>query len=90
MCGKRARVIGTVCMDQLMLDVSHIPGVTMGDEVTIFGRDGEEEISAADLAGMAGTIAYEIICAVGHRVPRVYYKGDQVVGVVNYLYDDEE
>ncbi len=88
--GKRAQVIGTVCMDQLMLDVSHIPGVTMGDEVTIFGRDGEEEISAADLAGMAGTIAYEIICAVGHRVPRVYYKGDQVVGVVNYLYDDEE
>lgn len=88
--GKRAKVIGTVCMDQLMLDVSHIPGVTMGDEVTIFGRDGEEEVSAADLAEMAGTISYEIICAVGHRVPRVYYKGDQVVGVVNYLYDDNE
>lgn len=88
--GKRARVIGTVCMDQLMLDVSHIPGVTMGDEVTIFGRDGEEEISAADLAGMAGTISYEIICAVGHRVPRVYYRNNKVVDVVNYLYSDEE
>lgn len=87
--GKRARVIGTVCMDQLMLDVSHIPEVSMGDEVTIFGRDGEEEISAAELAEMAGTIGYEVICAVGHRVPRVYEKGGQVVGVVNYLYDDE-
>lgn len=87
--GKRARVVGTVCMDQLMLDVSHIPGVTMGDEVTIFGRDGGEEISAADLAGMASTIAYEVVCAVGHRVPRVYYKNGQVVDVVNYLQDEK-
>ena len=87
--GKRARVIGTVCMDQLILDVSEIPGVQMGDEVTIFGRDGDEVVSAADLAEMAGTISYEIVCAVGHRVPRVYYKNGQVIDVVNYLYDDE-
>jgi len=85
--GKRARVIGTVCMDQLMLDVSHIPDVKMGDEVTIFGTDGDETIGAAELAQMAGTIGYETICAVGRRVPRVYYRGDEVVGVVNYLYD---
>lgn len=86
--GQRARVIGTVCMDQLMLDVSHIPGVQMGDEVTIFGHDGKEHISADELACMASTINYEIICAVGHRVPRVYYKNNKVVDVVNYLYGE--
>lgn len=88
--GKRARVIGTVCMDQLMLDVTDIPGVQMGDEVTIFGRDGDAYISADELAQMASTINYEIVCAVGHRVPRVYYRGGKVVKVVNYLYDTEE
>lgn len=87
--GQRAKVIGTVCMDQLMLDVSHIPGVRMGDEVTIFGHDGKESISADDLARMASTINYEVICAVGHRVPRVYYKNNKVVDVVNYLYGEE-
>mgnify|MGYP004870405617 FL=1 len=88
--GKRARVIGTVCMDQLMLDVTGIPDVQMGDEVTIFGRDGDAYISADELAQMASTINYEIVCAVGHRVPRVYYRGGKVVEVVNYLYDTEE
>jgi len=88
--GKRARVVGTVCMDQLMLDVSHIQDVQMGDEVTIFGRDGEEEISAAELASRASTINYEIVCAVGHRVPRVYYRNGAVVTVVNYLHGGQE
>ena len=73
-----------------MLDVTGIPDVQMGDEVTIFGRDGDAYISADELAQMASTINYEIVCAVGHRVPRVYYRGGKVVEVVNYLYDTEE
>ena len=67
--GKDARVVGNICMDQLMLDVSDINGVKMGDTVTLFGIGGK---SAEKLAGELGTIGYELTAAVGARVPRVY------------------
>lgn len=84
-CGKRAPVIGRVCMDQLMMDVSNIPEVKEGSEVTVFGTDGEEFISVDDLAKRMGTINYEVVCLVGKRVPRIYYKNGEIVAQVSYL-----
>lgn len=84
--GKRARILGSVCMDQLMVDVTEIPGVKLGDVVTIFGQDGEESVSVCDWAKLADTIPYEILCAVGHRVPRVYDRNGETIGTTNYLY----
>jgi alanine racemase len=69
--GRRRPVVGTVTMDQLMIDVGEDP-VEVGDEVVLFGRQGEEEIRAEEVAGWAGTIGYEIVCAVSERVPREY------------------
>lgn len=69
--GKRAPIVGRVCMDQLMINVSEIEDVCEGDVVTLFGRDGEEVIKADDLAAMIGTIGYEIVCGISPRVPRI-------------------
>lgn len=72
--GKRARVAGTVCMDWIMLDVTGIEGVSVGDEVTLLGCDGQGNcIRAEELAAWAGTIPYEIFCCISKRVPRIYY-----------------
>lgn len=70
--GRRAKVIGLVCMDMVMVDVTDIPGVAVADEVIAIGRQGQDEITAADLAEWTGTIPYEILCAIGPRVPRLY------------------
>ena len=70
--GRRARVAGTVCMDWTMIDVSDIPGVAVGDTVTLLGSDGAERISAEEWAGRIGTISYEVFCLISRRVPRVY------------------
>ena len=70
--GKRAKIIGKVCMDQTMVDVTEIEGVKLGDAVTIIGRDGDEIITADEIARRAETISYEILCGITKRVPRVY------------------
>jgi len=70
--GRRAPVIGRVCMDMIMIDVTHIKGVAVGDEVVLMGRQGDAEISADEMADRLSTINYEITCLVGKRVPRVY------------------
>jgi alanine racemase len=70
--GRRAPVVGTVCMDYVMVDVSHIASVSTGDEVVLLGKQGKEWISAEEVAQKLGTISYEILCSVGKRVPRVY------------------
>ncbi len=78
-CGKYAPVVGSVCMDQTMLDVSQIPEAKEGDIVTVFGRDGDAFVSVDEVAMLAGTINYEIICAVSRRVPRCYYhRGENI------------
>lgn len=79
--GKRCPIIGRVCMDQFMIDVTGVPEAQVGDTVTIFGRDGAEEITADDVADLIGTIGYEVTCLVTPRVPRVYLEDDQVVGI---------
>lgn len=67
---KQAPILGTVCMCLTVIDVSHIEGVTVGDEVTIFGRQGGEALSVDEVATAAGTISYDILCATGSRNPR--------------------
>lgn len=67
-------IAGNICMDQCMVDVSEVPDVKVGDEVIIMGSDGVHEISAEDIAKATGTINYEICCAFGQRLPKVYVK----------------
>lgn len=83
--GKRAPIIGRVCMDQLMLDVTDIPGVEEGDVVTVFGRDGEAFLPVDELAALNDTIHYEMVCLVGKRVPRIYWKHGKQIGELNYI-----
>lgn len=78
--GEKAGIIGRICMDQMMLDVTHIDNVKMGDEVTVFG-DEELMLTADDVAAANHTINYEVICSVGKRVPRVFIKNGVVDGV---------
>ncbi len=73
--GVRAPVIGRVCMDMTMVDVTHIKGAAVGDEVVLMGRQGDGEISTEEMAERLSTINYEITCLVGKRVPRVYING---------------
>jgi alanine racemase len=80
--GEYANVIGNVCMDQLMLDITHIPNVNMGDEVIVMGSCGDKCISAEELGELMGTINYEVVCGIGKRVPRVYVKNNVVVKTV--------
>jgi alanine racemase len=84
-CGKRAKIVGRVCMDQLMLDVTDIPGVETGMTVTVFGRDGDEMISVDELAERNETINYEMVCIVGKRVPRIFLRDGKTVGSLNYI-----
>ena len=73
--GKKAPILGRVCMDQFMVDVTDIAGVTEGDRVTLIGRDGKEEISANELGEVSGRFHYELVCDLGKRIPRVYIGG---------------
>jgi alanine racemase len=70
--GVRCPIRGSVCMDQIVVDVSHIPRLDVGDAAVLLGGEGEEAITAAELACQAGTIPYEILSGIGRRVPRVY------------------
>jgi alanine racemase len=79
--GKRAPIVGRVCMDQFVVDVTGIEGVRQDDEVVVFGRQGEEEISVEEVAALAGTINYEVVTSILPRVTRVYLKGGRVVEV---------
>ena len=82
--GKMAKVVGKICMDQCMIDLSHIEDAKLGDEVIIFG-EGAGVPSAEDVASALGTINYEIVCMVGRRVPRVYLSKGEIVDYVDYL-----
>jgi alanine racemase len=77
--GRRAPIVGRVSMDYTTVDVSRVPGVEVGDEVVLFGAQGGERISVAEVARQAGTIPYEVTCSVGKRVPRVYVGGEDIV-----------
>jgi len=70
--GQRAPIVGRVCMDMTMVDITQIPDAQPGDPVVLIGRQGTQELSAEDLAAWQGTIPYEVLCGIGPRVPRVY------------------
>jgi alanine racemase len=70
--GKRAPVVGKVCMDFIMVDVTDIPHVSVGDEVVLMGRQGREQITAEEIAEKINSISYEVLCLIGKRVPRIY------------------
>lgn len=83
--GKKAKIIGRVCMDQLMVNVTSIKDAKEGDVVTLFGRDGEAVISVDELAAYNHTISYELVCLLSKRVPRVYYRNGEAVAELDYL-----
>jgi alanine racemase len=86
--GKKAPILGRVCMDQCMVDVTSIPDVAPDTEVTLVGRDGDEQITVEDLAAWIGGFHYELICDFGKRIPRVYYKDGAIVGSKDYFEDE--
>ena len=83
--GQRAPIIGRICMDACIVDVTSVPGVAEDDEVVIFGRQGDAVIPVEEVAAQAGTISYEVLCAIGARVPRVYRRGGRVVRIDTLL-----
>ena len=85
--GKRAAILGRICMDQFMVDVTDIPDVQEDDEVTLLGSDGAECITMEELAEKSGGFHYEMICDIGKRIPRVYLKDGKVVGTKDYFED---
>lgn len=83
--GQRAPIIGKICMDMCMIDVTDIAGASIGSEVVLIGSQGEHVVSADDMANALDTINYEITCLVGKRVPRIYMKQGKVVGIDSLL-----
>ena len=83
--GRFAPVIGRICMDQCMIDVTDIDGVKIGDEVILIGEDENNKFTADTVAELIGTINYEVVCMIGKRVPRVYIKEGKVVKIRNYV-----
>lgn len=83
--GETADVVGRICMDQCMVDVTDIDGVKVGDEVILMGSAGDNKIDADDIAKDIGTISYEILCGISRRVPRIYIKEEKIIRVTNYL-----
>ena len=75
--GKRARILGRVCMDQFMADVTDIPETAFMDRVVLVGRDGDEEITVDELADLSGRFNYEFVCCLGKRIPRIYKKSEE-------------
>lgn len=74
--GQRAPICGRVCMDQCMVDVTDIPGVKIGDTVTLLGKDADEEITMEQLGELSGRFNYEVACLITPRVPRIYHKNN--------------
>lgn len=83
--GEKADIVGRVCMDQCMLDVTHIQGVEIGDDVTLMGMPGGIAPDGEEMASLINTITHEVTCQVTRRVPRVYIKDEEMVSVKNYL-----
>jgi alanine racemase len=71
--GQRAPIAGLVCMDMVMVDVTKIPGVAVGDEAVVIGQQENERITARDIAEWTGTISYEVLCAISPQIPRLYH-----------------
>ena len=87
--GKKAPILGRICMDQFMVDVTDIMPVAMGDEVTLIGTDGAEKITMEQLGDLSGRFNYELACDISKRVPRAFVKNGEIVATKDYFTDYE-
>ena len=83
--GRKVPIVGRVCMDQMMVDVTDARNVDVGDTAVIFGSDGGATITADEVAAVAGTINYDIVCRLDCRVPRVFVSGGETIGTFSYI-----
>ena len=86
--GKKASILGKICMDQMMVDVTDIPAVAVGDRVVLIGTDGEHTITMEEISAAADTFNYEFVCGISRRVPKFYLQGGKIVHQVHYLIDN--
>ena len=85
--GKKAPILGRICMDQMMVDVTDIPDAKLNDRVVLVGRSGDEEITMEAIAAAADSFNYEMVCGISRRVPRLYCRDGQTIHSVHYLLD---
>ena len=85
--GKKAPILGRICMDMMLVDVTDIPGASVNDQVVLVGRSGDEVITMEEIAEAAGSFNYEFVCGISRRVPRIYTQGGKTVHSVHYLLD---
>lgn len=85
--GQKAPILGRICMDQMMVDVTAIPGVTVGDKVTLVGTDGRNAITMEEISAQADSFNYEFVCGISRRVPRLYVQGGKIIRSIHYLLD---
>lgn len=85
--GKKAPILGRICMDQMMVDITNIPGVKPDDPVTLVGTDGDEAITMEAISAVADSFNYEFACGISRRVPRFYYQNGTQMTAVHYLLD---
>lgn len=83
--GQLAPVVGNICMDQCMVDITDVPNVKVGNEVILIGQEGNSKFNADDIAELIGTINYEVICMIGKRIPRVYKLSGEIIKTRNYV-----
>ena len=86
--GKKAPILGRICMDQMMVDVTTIGDVKPGDAVTLVGTDGNATITMEEISAQADSFNYEFVCGISRRVPRYYYQDGTRVATVHYLLDE--
>ena len=77
--GIRCRITGRVCMDQTMIDITDVPDVKVGAVVTLIGTDGQEQITADEVASIYGTIGYEVVCDISKRIPRIFLQDGKII-----------
>ena len=85
--GQKAPILGRICMDQMMVDVTHIPDVAIGNSVVLIGQQEDASITAEEIAAAAGSFNYEFLCGISRRVPRYYVRGGRTVQTIHYLLD---
>ena len=83
--GMRVPVIGRICMDMCMVDITHVPQAAVGDTVTVFGTDGGERVTCDELASLTDTIAYEVLCGINKRIPRIYLSHGKESEILQYI-----
>ena len=86
--GRRAPILGRVCMDQMMVDITDVPDVKIDDPVVLVGNDGNDVITVEEIAAAADSFNYEFVCGISRRVPRRYRQNGQIIKTVHYLLDD--